>query len=138
MDIPKSIEAPVTAGQTVGTMKITLNGETLKTVDLVSKDAIDVLSDAEKEELDASALTGKLKKAGIVIGILLVIFIIILCITRFIGYQNYKKRQARRRRRAAAMQEYEMQNNRQEHHGYRHRRDRNNANKRRKPTRRNR
>ena len=136
MDVPESIEAPVTPGQTIGTLKILLNGETLKTVDMVSKDAIEALTDAEKEELDASSLTGKLKKVGIVIGILLVIFIIILCITRFIGYQNYKKRQARRRRRAAAMREYEMQNNRQEHHGYRHRRDRNNANRRRKPTRR--
>ncbi|WP_458407077.1 D-alanyl-D-alanine carboxypeptidase family protein [Anaerotignum sp.] len=134
MDVPESIEAPVTAGQTVGTLKITLNGETLKTVDLISKDAIDVLTDAEKEELDASSFTGILKKVGIGLGILLLVFIIILCITRFIGYQNYKKRQARRRRRAAAMREYEMQNHHPEHHGYRHRRDRNNANRRRKPT----
>lgn len=135
MDVPEQIEAPVTAGQTVGALKITLDGGTLKTVDLVSKDAIDVLTDTEKEELDSASLTGILKKVGIRTGILLLVFIIILCITRFIGYQNYKKHRARRHRRTAAMKEYEMQKTtHQEHHGYRHRRDRNNANKRRKPT----
>ncbi|WP_458408433.1 hypothetical protein, partial [Anaerotignum sp.] len=84
-----------------------------------------MLTDAEKQELDDSSFAGIMKKIGIGIGILLVIFIIVLCITRFIGYQNYKKRRARRRRRAAAMREYEMQNApRNEQHGYRHRRDR--------------
>ena len=133
MHVPQTIEAPVAAGQKVGTMDILLNGKLLKTVDLVSQDSVDLLTDAEKEEIDASSLTGILKKIGLGILILLLIFIIILCITRFIGYQKYKKRQERRRRRAAAMREYEMQNMRHEYHGYRHRRDRNNANHRRKP-----
>ena len=134
MEVPQTIEAPVKAGQKIGTMKVLLNGEVIKTVDLVAQNSIDVLTDAEKKEIDDSSFTGIMKKVGIGMGILLIFFIIILCITRYIGYQNYKKRQARRRRRAAAMREYEMQNSRQEHHGYRHRRDRNNANRRRKPT----
>ena len=134
MDVPETIEAPVKEGQKVGTMKVLLNGEVIKTVDLVAQNGIDVLTDAEKQEIDDSSFTGILKKVGIGIGILLIIFIIILCITRYIGYQNHKKRMARKRRRAAAMREYEMQQMHHEHHGYRHRRDRNNANRRRKPT----
>ena len=134
-DIPESIEAPIAVGQVVGTLKVSLNGKLLKTVDLVAQDAIDVLTDAEKEEIDASSLTGILKKIGIGIGILLLLFIVILCITRFIGYQNYKKRRERRRRRAAAMREYEMQQTaHHEHHGYRHRRERTSTNRRRRPT----
>ena len=134
MDVPETIEAPVKAGQKVGTMKVLLNGKVIKTVDLVAQNSIDILTDAEKQEIDDSSFTGILKKVGIGIGILLIIFIIILCITRYIGYQNHKKRQARKRRRAAAMREYEAQQMHHEHHGYRHRRDRNNANRRRKPT----
>lgn len=134
MEVPETIEAPVKAGQKIGTMKVMLNGKVIKTVDLKAENSIDVLTDAEKQEIDDSSFTGIMKKIGIVIGILLVVFIIILCITRYIGYQNYKKRQARRRRRASAMKEQEMQQMRHEHHGYRHRRDRNNANRRRKPS----
>jgi len=138
MEVPETIEAPVAVGQTIGKMKVLLNGEVIKTVDLKAENAIDLLTDAEKQEIDDRSFTGIMKKVGIGIGILLVIFIILLCITRYIGYQNHKKRQARKRRRAAAMREYEMQQMHHEHHGYRHRRDRNNANRRRKPTHRNR
>lgn len=135
LEVPESIEAPVAAGQTVGALKVTLNGELLKTVDLVAQDAIDVLTDAEKQEIDDSSFAGILKKVGIIAAILLLLFIVILCITRFIGYQNYKKRRERRRRRAAAMREYEMQQAaHHEHHGYRHRRERTSTNRRRRPT----
>lgn len=133
MQVPDTVTAPVKTGQVIGTMKVLLNGEHIKTVELVAENNIDLLTDAEKEEIDDSSFTGILKKIGIGIGILLLIFIVILGITRYIGYRNYKKRQERRRRRAAAMREYEMQNIRHEYHGYRHRRDRNNANHRRKP-----
>ena len=134
MDVPQSIKAPVEAGQVVGTMKVLLNGKHIKTVDLVAENSIALLTDAEKQEIDDSSFTGIMKKVGIGIAILLVVFIIVLCITRYIGYQNYKKCQARRRKRATAMREHEMRNTRPEHHGYRHRRDRNNANRRRKPS----
>ena len=134
MDVPQTIEAPVTAGQKVGTMKVMLNGKLVKTVDLVAQDSIDVLTDAEKEEIDASSFTGILKKVGIAVGILLLAFIILLCITRYIGYVQYKKRKERRRRRAAQMRAYEEQHNHHEHHGYRHRRERNTNTRRRRPT----
>ena len=135
MEVPESIEAPVKAGQKIGTMKVLLNGEVIKTIDLLAQDTIEALTDAEKQEIDDSSFTGILKKIGIGIGILILVFIIILCITRFIGYQNYKKRRERRRRREAMMREYEMQSHAHyEHHGYRHRRERTTNNRRRKPT----
>lgn len=98
-DLPESIEAPVKAGQTVGTLNISLHGEILKTVDLVSQDAIDGLTDAEKEELDASSLTGILKKVGIGAGIVILILVLLVSITRTIGYLQYKKRRKNRRKR---------------------------------------
>ena len=98
-DLPESIDAPVKAGQTVGTLKISLHGEVLKTVDLVSQDTIDGLTDAEKEELDASSMTGILKKVGIGAAIVILVLILLICITRTIGYLQYKKRRKNRRRR---------------------------------------
>ena len=98
-DLPESIEAPVKAGQTVGTLNISLHGEVLKTVDLVSQDTIDGLTDAEKEELDASSMTGILKKVGIGAAIVILVLILLICITRTIGYLQYKKRRKNRRRR---------------------------------------
>ena len=98
-DLPESIEAPVKAGQTVGTLNISLLGEVLKTVDLVSQDTIDGLTDAEKEELDASSMIGILKKVGIGAAIVILVLILLICITRTIGYLQYKKRRKNRRRR---------------------------------------
>lgn len=135
MNLPETVTAPVETGQAVGTLVIRLNGEVLKTTDLIAKDSIPLLTDAEKQEIDDHSFIGIMKKVGIGLGILLLVFIIILCITRFIGYQNYKKRKERQRRRAAAMREYEMKNNiHAEHRGYRHRRERTSANRRRRPT----
>lgn len=97
-DCPETIEAPVTEGQTVGTLKITLNGETLKTVDLVSQNAVEKMTDAQKAELDKSSVSGILKKIGIGVGILVVAFLVLICITRTIGYYQRKKRRQQRRR----------------------------------------
>lgn len=99
MDIPETMEGPVTEGQVVGTLNVTLNGETLKTVDLVAQNAVDALTDEQKAELDKSSFTGILKKIGIGVGILILVFIILICITRTIGYLQYKKRRKNRRRR---------------------------------------
>ena len=56
-------------------------------------------SDAEKEELDASSMTGILKKVGIGAAIVILVLILLICITRTIGYLQYKKRRKNRRRR---------------------------------------
>ena len=96
--VPESVEAPVAVGQVIGTLNITLHGELLKTVDLVSQDTIAGLTDAEKEELDASSITGILKKIGIGTGIFLLILLLLVCVTRTIGYLQYQKRRKNRRR----------------------------------------
>ena len=97
--VPESVAAPVEAGQTIGTLNISLHGELLKTVDLVAQDAVAELTDAEKEELDASSFTGILKKVGLGVGIFLLVLILLVCITRTIGYLQYQKRRKNRRRR---------------------------------------
>lgn len=97
-DCPETVEAPVTEGQAVGTLKVTLNGETIKTVDLLAQKAMDVMTDAQKAELDQSSFSGVLKKIGIGVGILLLAFLLLFCVTRVIGYIQYKKRRQRRRR----------------------------------------
>lgn len=97
-DCPETVEAPVTEGQAVGTLKVTLNGETIKTVDLLAQKDMDVMTDAQKAELDQSSFSGVLKKIGIGVGILLLAFLLLFCVTRVIGYIQYKKRRQRRRR----------------------------------------
>ena len=47
MNVPQTIEAPVEAGQAIGTMKVLLNGEHIKTIDLVAENGIALLTDAE-------------------------------------------------------------------------------------------
>lgn len=99
-DCPETIEAPVKEGQTVGTLKISMGGKTIKTVDLKAQNAVDVMTDAQKAELDKSSVSGILKKIGIGIGIVILAFLILICITRTIGhYQRKKRRQQHRRQR---------------------------------------
>lgn len=99
-DCPETIEAPVKEGQTVGTLKISLGGKTIKTVELKAQNAVDVMTDAQKAELDKSSVSGILKKIGIGIGVVILAFLILICITRTIGhYQRKKRRQQHRRQR---------------------------------------
>ena len=98
-DCPETIEAPVTEGQTVGTLKVSLGGETIKTVDLKAQNAVDAMTDEQKAELDKSSVSGILKKVGIGVVVVILAFLILICITRTIGhYQRKKRRQQRRRR----------------------------------------
>lgn len=98
-DCPETIEAPVTEGQSVGTLKVSLGGETIKTVDLKAQNAVDAMTDEQKAELDKSSVSGILKKVGIGVVVVILAFLILICITRTIGhYQRKKRRQQRRRR----------------------------------------
>ncbi|MDY3927308.1 MAG: D-alanyl-D-alanine carboxypeptidase family protein [Anaerotignum sp.] len=98
-DCPETIEAPVTEGQTVGTLKVSLGGETIKTVDLKAQNAVDAMTDEQKAELDKSSVSCILKKVGIGVVVVILAFLILICITRTIGhYQRKKRRQQRRRR----------------------------------------
>lgn len=98
-DCPETIEAPVTEGQTVGTLKVSLGGETIKTVDLKAQNAVDAMTDEQKAELDKSSVSGILKKVGIGVVVVILAFLILICITRTIGYYQRKKRRQQRRRR---------------------------------------
>ena len=95
-ELPEAVDTPVSTGQSIGTMKLLLDGEVLTTVAIASQNDIAPLTDAEKEEIDASSPLGILKRIGFGIGILLLTFLILLCITRTIGYVRYKKRKKRR------------------------------------------
>lgn len=95
-DCPESIEAPVKVGQTVGTLKVTLNGKTIQTVDMVARNSIDAMTEEQKAALDRSAFFSLLKKIALGIGVLALAFLILLCITRTIGRrQRQKRRQLR-------------------------------------------
>ena len=98
-DCPETIEAPVTEGQTVDTLKVSLDGKTIKTVDLKAQNAVDAMTDEQKAELDKSSISGILKKVGIGVVVVILAFLILICITRTIGYYQRKKRRQQRRRR---------------------------------------
>lgn len=99
MDCPETIEAPIKEGQTVGTLTVTLDGKTIQTVDLLAQKSVSVMTDEVRAEYETSPALEVLKKVGIGVLILLLVCILILCITRIIGYLQYKKRRNRRRAR---------------------------------------
>lgn len=94
---PESVEAPVTEGQTLGTLTVSFNGETLDTVDLKAQKAVAAMTEAEHDALDQDAIQSLLKKIGIGIGAVLIALIVLLGITRTIGYIRHQKRRRRRR-----------------------------------------
>lgn len=99
VDCPETIEGPVTAGQSVGTLTVSLDGQVLATAELLAQADVPLLTEAQKAELDKSSHFGILKKILKVLGCILLAFCILLCITRTIGYYRWKKRRAKRRRR---------------------------------------
>lgn len=99
VDCPESIEGPVTKGQSVGTLTVSLDGQVLASAELLAQSDVPLMTDEQKAELDRSARFGVIKKILKVFGCILLAFCILLCITRAIGYYRWKKRRARRRRR---------------------------------------
>lgn len=97
-NLPESIEGAVKKGQTIGSLKLSYNGKT-QSVDLVAQNAVNTLTDAQKEDLDKSSFSGILKKIGIGVGLVVIVVLLVFCITRFIGYRRYQKRKQLRRRR---------------------------------------
>ncbi len=97
INCPESAEAPVKKGQTIGTISVSLKDETIKTVDLKAQKTVDIMTEEEHEAADKAALIAFMKKIGIGIGVVLLAFCILLCITRTIGYLRYRKRRRRRR-----------------------------------------
>lgn len=101
-DFPETMEAPVTEGQKAGTVTISLNGETIKTVDLLAQKAVDKMNAEEMTEYEKTTTAYWVKKICLSIVVLLLAFFLLFCITRTIGYLQYKKRRKNRRRRRSA------------------------------------
>lgn len=102
VDCPKTIEAPVKKGQTVGTLTVSLGGETIKTIDLQAQKSVKAMTAEKRAEYEKSPVMEVLKKVGIVLIVLLVLFVIVFCVTRTIGYMQREKRRERRRLRRNA------------------------------------
>ncbi len=99
VECPKTIEGPVTHGQVLGSLTVSLDKEVLATAELLAQADVPLLTEEQKAELDKSSRMGILKKILKVIGCIVLAFCALLCITRTIGYYRWKKRRARRRRR---------------------------------------
>lgn len=92
-------EVPIALGDALGTVTLTLNGETITTASLTAEKAVSATTDQEREAESAAFRTKILKIAGAVIGGILLLFLLTLAICRYIGY---KKREQRRLKRKAA------------------------------------
>lgn len=99
VDCPQTLTAPIEQGQTVGTLSVSLNGETIQTADLEAQTAVSAMTEEERQAYEASTLTGRLKQVGVVVVLLLCAAIVLLCVTRTIGYLRYQKRKKHRRER---------------------------------------
>jgi len=99
VECPETIEGPVTHGQVLGSLTVSLDKEVLATTELLAQADVPLLTEEQKAELDKSSRMGILKKILKVIGCIVLAFCALLCITRTIGYYRWKKRRARRRRR---------------------------------------
>lgn len=99
VDCPESVKGPVTQGQPVGTLTVSMDGQALASAELLAQSDIPLMTEEQKTELDRSARFAMLKKILKVFGCILLALCILLCITRTIGYFRWKKRRSRRRRR---------------------------------------
>ena len=101
--LPETLDAPVTAGQKLGTATILLQEEELGTIDLVAQDTVAVAAEAETLS-DKNPVNFKL--ILLCLAILAVVFVIIRLIVGKIMYEKKKRRRrARRRRRLQELKE---------------------------------
>lgn len=96
---PESIEAPVTEGQAIGTISVTLDGEALQSIELTAPKAVARMTEEEVAALDKAETQALLKKIGIGFGCAFLVLCIVFCVTRTIGYLQYQKRRELRRKR---------------------------------------
>ncbi|MBM6828539.1 D-alanyl-D-alanine carboxypeptidase [Anaerotignum lactatifermentans] len=90
-------EVPVTAGDALGTVTLTLNGETIGTAELTAETNVAATTDEERAEASAQTRNKILKIIGAVAGGLILVFLILLGICRYIGHRRRMKRRARRK-----------------------------------------
>lgn len=92
----ESQSVPIEEGQVLGTVLLTLNGETIGTADLTAQKAVAATTDEERAEASAQARNRILKIVGAVLGAIVLLFLILLAVCRYIGHKRRMKRRARR------------------------------------------
>lgn len=97
VDCPESASVPVAAGDKLGTVVLSLNGEALATVDLTAQKEVKATTDEERAAQAAAARNKILKRIAIGVGIVFGILVIVFCCCRYIGYQRRERRRAMRR-----------------------------------------
>lgn len=97
VDCPESASVPVTIGDKLGTVVLSLNGEALATVDLTAQKEVKATTDEERAAQAAAARNKILKRIAIGVGIVFGILVIVFCCCRYIGYQRRERRRAMRR-----------------------------------------
>lgn len=95
-DYPETVTAPVTQGQEIGTLTVKSGDETISTVSLLANSAVEETSQEAHLAQEKEARIKLLKTVGtIFIGIILA-FLLLLFVTRTIGYIKRKKRRKQR------------------------------------------
>lgn len=97
VDCPESASVPVAVGDKLGTVVLSLNGETLATVALTAQKEVKATTDEERAAQAAAARNKILKRIAIGVGIVFGILVIVFCCCRYIGYQRRERRRAMRR-----------------------------------------
>ncbi|CDD61703.1 serine-type D-Ala-D-Ala carboxypeptidase [Clostridium sp. CAG:505] len=97
VDCPESASVPVAVGDKLGTVVLSLNGETLATVALTAQKEVKATTDEERAAQAAAARNKILKRIAIGVGIVFGILVIVFCCCRYIGYQRLERRRAMRR-----------------------------------------
>lgn len=99
VNCPQSVEAPVAAGDEIGSASVSMDGRVLQTIPLNAQEGINLMTDAEHSSLDTKARQQLSKKIGIGFGIAFLLCLLLLGITRTIGYLRYRKRRKNRKKR---------------------------------------
>lgn len=88
---------PIEEGQVLGTVTLSLDGETIGTADLTAQKAVAATTDEERAEASAQARNRVLKIIGAVLGAIVLLFLILLAVCRYIGHRRRMQRRARRK-----------------------------------------
>lgn len=100
--LQKTVTAPVTKGQVLGTATVTLEGETIATVDVLATQDIALSEEKVKQRRIEDFFAQPLVKALVwVLGILLVLFVLFFL---YLLWRAHKRRVARRRRKQRMQQ----------------------------------
>ena len=96
---PQSTSAPVAVGEVLGTVTLSLHSDTLATVDLTAQQQVSTTTDAEREAQAAQTRNQIFKTVGIIIGILILLFLTVFCVCRYISYRHRQQRRLQRKNR---------------------------------------